>query len=92
MKFLIYVIAAVFCLITTNSQAAEVAVIYSSWPQGSRAFLLEFDSTFRKMGYKFQALYSYKLSFSPADADSYLSYLKDKVFEVKDVFFYNEIK
>ena len=54
MKFLIYVIAAVFCLITTNSQAAEVAVIYSSWPQGSRAFLLEFDSTFRKMGYKFQ--------------------------------------
>ena len=46
----------------------------------------------KKMGYKFQALYSYKLSFSPADANSYLSYLKDKGFEVKDVFFYNEIK
>ena len=44
----------------------------------------------KKMGYKFQALYSYKLSFSPEE-ESILHYLKDKVFEVKEVFFRDEI-
>lgn len=46
----------------------------------------------KKLGYKFQALYSYKISFSPDSEDDFLYYLKDKVFEVKKVFFENEIK
>jgi 23S rRNA pseudouridine955/2504/2580 synthase len=45
----------------------------------------------KKMGYKFQALYSYKLTFSPKNEYNLLSYLKDKTFEVNEVFFENEI-
>ena len=46
----------------------------------------------KKLGYKFQALYSYKLSFSPKSEDNTLFYLKDKVFKVDEVFFEDEIK
>lgn len=45
----------------------------------------------KRIGYKFQALYSYKLSFHPEDEDNHLYYLKGKVFEVKEVFFKDEI-
>lgn len=45
----------------------------------------------KKMGYKFQALYSYKLSFCPKDKDNLLYYLSDKVFTIDEVFFKNEI-
>lgn len=45
----------------------------------------------KKLGYKFQALYSYKLKFIPKDKDNLLYYLSDKEFSVKEVFFKNEI-
>lgn len=45
----------------------------------------------KKMGYKFQALYSYKLKFLPKDENNYLYYLNDKEFTVNEVFFINEI-
>ncbi len=45
----------------------------------------------KKMGYKFQALYSYKLKFCPKDENSMLAYLRGKEFAVKEVFFKNEI-
>ena len=45
----------------------------------------------KKLGYKFQALYSYKISFTPKEETNLLFYLKDKVFEVNEVFFKNEI-
>ena len=45
----------------------------------------------KKYGYKFQALYSYKLSINPTDDNSYLAYLRGKVFSVSDVFFKDEI-
>jgi 23S rRNA pseudouridine955/2504/2580 synthase len=45
----------------------------------------------KKLGYKFQALYSYKLTFLPSDENSLLSYLKGREFEVDEVFFKNEI-
>ena len=45
----------------------------------------------KAQGYKFQALYSYKLTFLPRDPDSHLAYLKGREFRVKEVFFENEI-
>ncbi len=45
----------------------------------------------KKFGYKFQALYSYKLTFNPKSPDSHLYYLKGREFSVKEVFFQNEI-
>ncbi len=45
----------------------------------------------KKFGYKFQALYSYKLSFTPKDKSNLLAYLKDRQFAVDEVFFENEI-
>lgn len=46
----------------------------------------------KKTGYKYQALYSYKLTFCPKSEESLLYYLKNKTFEVNEVFFKNEIK
>ncbi len=43
------------------------------------------------LGYKFQALYSYKLTFRPSDPNSHLAYLNGREFKVKQVFFENEI-
>lgn len=45
----------------------------------------------KKLGYKFQALYSYKLTFLPTSPDSPLAYLYGREFEVENVFFKNEI-
>lgn len=45
----------------------------------------------KKFGYKFQALYSYKLVFRPKEDNNLLFYLKDREFEVGEVFFKNEI-
>lgn len=45
----------------------------------------------KKIGYKFQALYSYKLSFSPSNESDLLYYLKGREFKVDEVFFENEI-
>mgnify|MGYP003306582574 CR=1 FL=1 len=45
----------------------------------------------KKIGYKYQALYSYKLVFHPKDRDSHLAYLAGREFTVKQVFFANEI-
>ena len=45
----------------------------------------------KKLGYKFQALYSYKLTFRPKDENSFLSYLAGKEFCAREVFFQNEI-
>ncbi len=45
----------------------------------------------KKLGYKFQALYSYKLVFRPTDENSHLAYLAGREFKVKQVFFENEI-
>lgn len=45
----------------------------------------------KKYGYKFQALYSYKLKFCPKDEKNLLYYLTDKEFQVNEVFFENEI-
>ena len=45
----------------------------------------------KKIGYKFQALYSYKLTFMPKDPSSPLAYLKGREFEVGEVFFKDEI-
>jgi len=45
----------------------------------------------KRFGYKFQALYSYKLTFLPSDPTSPLAYLKGREFEVKEVFFKDEI-
>lgn len=45
----------------------------------------------KKIGFKFQALYSYKLTFMPEDKHSPLAYLKGREFTVKEVFFKDEI-
>ncbi|MBR6633644.1 MAG: RluA family pseudouridine synthase [Clostridia bacterium] len=45
----------------------------------------------KKMGYKFQALYSYKLVFLPKEKDNLLYYLKGREFKVNEVFFEDEI-
>ena len=45
----------------------------------------------KRFGYKFQALYSYKLTFLPSDEASPLAYLKGQEFEVNEVFFKDEI-
>jgi len=45
----------------------------------------------KKIGFKFQALYSYKLTFMPKDELSPLAYLKGREFSVKEVFFKDEI-
>ena len=45
----------------------------------------------KKIGFKFQALYSYKLTFMPKDSDSPLAYLKGREFTVNEVFFKDEI-
>lgn len=45
----------------------------------------------KAQGYKYQALYSYKLTFLPRDPKSHLAYLKGREFKVKEVFFENEI-
>ncbi len=45
----------------------------------------------KKYGYKFQALYSYKLTFYPEDKNNLLYYLSGKTFKVGEVFFENEI-
>lgn len=45
----------------------------------------------KKFGYKFQALYSYKLEFCPRDEKNLLYYLNGKTFKVDEVFFENEI-
>ncbi len=45
----------------------------------------------KKNGYKFQALYSYQLSFHPNEETNLLSYLSNKVFQVDEVFFKNDI-
>lgn len=45
----------------------------------------------KKMGYKFQALYSYKLAFRPKEKENPLNYLSNKEFTVDEVFFKNEI-
>lgn len=45
----------------------------------------------KKIGYKFQALYSYKLVFSPKEKDNLLYYLNGCEFKVDEVFFENEI-
>ena len=45
----------------------------------------------KRLGYKFQALYSYKLTFQPKNPDSPLAYLKGREFEVDSVFFRDEI-
>ena len=45
----------------------------------------------KKLGFKFQALYSYKLTFMPEDKNSPLAYLKGREFTVKEVFFKDEL-
>ncbi len=45
----------------------------------------------KRLGFKYQALYSYKLTFLPSSPDSPLSYLAGREFRVKQVFFENEI-
>ena len=45
----------------------------------------------KRFGYKFQALYSYKLTFLPSDPSSPLAYLKGHTYEVREVFFKEEI-
>ena len=45
----------------------------------------------KRIGFKFQALYSYKLTFMPKDENSPLAYLKGREFSVKEVFFKDEI-
>lgn len=45
----------------------------------------------KKIGFKFQALYSYKLTFMPKDEESALAYLKGREFTVREVFFQDEI-
>lgn len=45
----------------------------------------------KKIGYKHQALYSYKISFNPDNSNNLLYYLKGKEFTVKKVFFVDEI-
>ena len=45
----------------------------------------------KKLGFKFQALYSYKLAFMPEDKNSPLAYLKGREFTVKEVFFKDEL-
>ncbi len=45
----------------------------------------------KRLGYKFQALYSYKLSFLPKDENNLLSYLKGREFTVERVPFVDEI-
>ena len=45
----------------------------------------------KRLGYKFQALYSYKLTFQPKSPDSPLAYLKGREIEVDSVFFKDEI-
>ncbi len=45
----------------------------------------------KKLGYKFQALYSYKITFNPKDETNLLFYLNGKEFQVDEVFFQNEI-
>ena len=44
----------------------------------------------KQSGYKFQALYSYKLIIDGNDGAEHLSYLNKQVFTVKDVWFVNE--
>ena len=36
----------------------------------------------KRQGYKYQALYAYKLSFDPTDRDDALSYLEGKAFSL----------
>ncbi len=45
----------------------------------------------KRLGYKYQALYSYKLTFLPTDKNSPLAYLAGREFCVEEVFFKNEI-
>ncbi len=45
----------------------------------------------KKLGYKFQALYSYRLSFNPKEKTNLLSYLSGRIFQVDDVFFEKDI-
>ncbi len=61
MKYIFYTLLALAGLMTFNLPAVNVAVIYSSWPEGDKSYLREFDSTFDKLGYRFQKFENIKI-------------------------------
>ncbi|MCI5778308.1 MAG: hypothetical protein MR051_00570 [Lentisphaeria bacterium] len=61
MKRILYALVAGLGLVTSDLPAANVAVIYSSWPEGNKSYWEEFDSTLGKLGYGFQKFENTKI-------------------------------